>query len=459
MCIIGHSVQPVLRWLVICVSLALFVCAWYFCAPEVPVEDDYDAILNYLVHPASERWRHILDLHNEHRIGTTRLIAEAVTWLNGSFNFRGCILVGNIIMVALAFLWYKKFRDLNQDIAGLVIFILSLSLLHWANQLSALCSVQNILAVLLPFAALLVLERNTPASLSCSVAFAVLATFTSGSGVFIWPALILAEMKSRRRKLALIVLGITALTALGLYFSLPNTRPPQVIKDVAQADEILLAKTTVMGYTIEITPMFIVRHIAYAANYFLACVGGVVVIPWLNVVVGLLFTGVAAWIVFTFKKTKNAAMLGFLFYLLACCASCGVFRAASFMADVPSRYQIVCVSLFATLLYLLLERQRFSHCIGKATATLLLPLTATLMVAYFAYAFPILKTRTMAFTQNMLLWPESARGLQYYPEEKRLHAADILKRCQEQGIYAPRATQHGGERPPPAPIPEIQPIF
>ena len=192
---------------------------------------------------------------------------------------------------------------------------------------------------------------------------------------------------------------------------------------------------------------------------FLDSVGGVAVIPWLNVIVGMVFIGIAGWLVLTYKKTKCAAMLGMLFYLLACCASCGVFRAASFMADIPSRYQIVCVALFATLLYLVLERKVLSDVHQQKFSKVLLIAALTMSTAYFVYAFPILRNRALTFEGNMLLWPKSTQGLQYYPEEKRPYAAEILSRGQDRGIYIPPAADRSKMKPPEEPIPEKQPLF
>lgn len=451
--------NPATRWLAMFFVLALFFSAWHFCAASVPFEDDYDAILAYLSHPGAERWRHLLDLHNEHRIGTTRIIAELIVFIKGSFDFRICIFIGNLFMVALATLWYRKFRYLGQTAAGIMVFTLSLSLVHWANQFSALCSIQNILAVLLPLLALLSLDRKSPAAICISMALAVLATYTSGSGVLVWPAMFMAELLFRRRRNVLIILTITAIIAAGTYFTLPNPRPPQVVKDVAAPDELLLAKTTVMGYAIEITPMFIIRHIAFAANYFLACVGGVVPIPWANVAIGLLFTVTSGWILLTFRRTQTPAFLGFLLYLLACCASCGVFRAASFMAEIPSRYQIVCTSLFATLLYLVLERKTSLAKMLTRIMPYAFCLVLLLSTAYYVYAFPILRTHANDLETNTFMWPKTCAGLQYYPDERRPHAAAIMKQVAEKGVYDPVKFQPKGFVPPVDPIPPQLPVF
>lgn len=430
-------------------ALALFVAAWYWCAPAVPVDDDYDAILRYLVYPAPERWRHILDLHNEHRIGTVRVLAEGLTALLGRFDFRVFIALGNVFMVALAALWYVRFARLRAVHAGAVVVLALLSLLHWANQFNALCAVQNVLAVLLPFVALMALERAGRTALAGTLAAAVLATFTSGSGVLVWPALLFAEWQTRRRAHVLAVLALAAVCVLGVYFALGDTRPPQVVRDVAQPDETLLARTTVMGYTVEVTPMFIVRHLAYATVYFFACAGGIVPVAWLNVAAGVVLVAAAAGLVFTRWHTRVPAMIGMTAYLLACCASCGIFRAAEFTADVPSRYRIVSVSLFAAVLYLVCAQAatadwrarggRLVQGLAVYGGRITLVLVALGTCAYFISAFPALKARAAAFDADMRAWPAREDAI-HYPADRRAHAAAILRESIARGIYTPPAS-------------------
>ena len=453
-----HSVPVGIRWLVIAGFVTLFAAAWMFLTSNIPWEDDYDAILKYLVLPPNERWKHLLDLHNEHRIATTRLIVESIFAICGQINFRVCMLIGNGFMLLLAAIWYRKFRKIGHEWAGLAIFTLSLSLLHWANQLNALCANQNILAVLLPFLALLTAERAERRFFAASMGLAVLSTFTSGSGMFVWPALFLSECAGSRRKTRLALISAIALLVVAFYFSLPNANPPQIVKDVAQPGETILAKTTVMGYTIEVTPMFILRHIAFATNYFFACVGGVVVMPWLNVVTGIALCITATYLTATFQRIKSRAVWGLMVYLLGSCASCGIFRAASFTADVPSRYQVVCVSLLAAILYLVLERLPSAGRPIRLERYLCL-VSVVASISYFVYAAPILHTRAEIHRRNILLWPKSDMGLRYFPNEKKAHASEILKKSVKRGVYSPLNASYHEEPPPSAPLSDITPRF
>ena len=72
--------------LLFCPALLMTGC-WLFLTVNVPYWDDYRAFIQYLSDPWPARWAHLFDFHNEHRIVTTRLIADALAAINGgSFN-------------------------------------------------------------------------------------------------------------------------------------------------------------------------------------------------------------------------------------------------------------------------------------------------------------------------------------------------------------------------------------
>ncbi len=443
------------RWLVISGAIALFIAAFFLFTANVPWADDYDAILKYAAIPDGERWKHVLDLHNEHRIATTRLVAELLQALTGHVNLQACTAIGNVFMIILATIWYRKFKSIGHEWTGLAMFAALLSLVHWSNQLNALCSNSNVNAILLPFLALL-LEREQGWKFACAMLIAAAATFTSGSGVFVWPALIVVEWMGRRDKKRMAAILMLAVIIAGAYFMLPNDHAPTVVHDVAKPGETVLAKTTIMGYTVELTPMFIVRHVGYAANYFLACVGGIVIVPWLNVALGAVMCAILAWQAITYRKIKCPAVFGLALCLLGACASCGVFRAGSFNAYLPSRYQIVCVSLFACVAYLVLERQQDSPRTRRWEAALC-AVACIASISWFIYDAPTLRTRAENMRRNILMWPASNMGLAY-PEDRLPHASHILGEACRAKVYVPSDLAKDGEVAPtdalPMPIPE-----
>ncbi len=70
-------------------------------AVNVPYWDDYDAIVRYLGWPFAERMQHLFDFHNEHRIVTVRLFLESMVAVTGKVNFKACMILGSMQLVAI----------------------------------------------------------------------------------------------------------------------------------------------------------------------------------------------------------------------------------------------------------------------------------------------------------------------------------------------------------------------
>src|SRR5574344_1313708 len=93
--------------------LTLFIMlTWY--AVNVPYWDDY-AVLNYLNHPFPSRWGHLFDFHSEHRIAGPRLMFDLVmAFSGGHFNFKVCMVAGNLILLGLALIFFMRFHGLGR---------------------------------------------------------------------------------------------------------------------------------------------------------------------------------------------------------------------------------------------------------------------------------------------------------------------------------------------------------
>ena len=106
-----HSYGKAFRAILISCPIILFIGVWLFLTVNVPYWDDYSAFIKYFSEPWPARWAHLFDFHNEHRIVTTRLLADALVALNGgAFNFRAMMAVGNLIQLAYACAWLFLFR-------------------------------------------------------------------------------------------------------------------------------------------------------------------------------------------------------------------------------------------------------------------------------------------------------------------------------------------------------------
>ena len=429
----------------------IFLGCWLLLTVNVPYWDDYAALVKYLAAPWPDRWHHLLEFHNEHRIVTTRLVADALVALNGGiFNFRAMMAVGNLIQLAYAVAWVCVFRKSRLGIAAsLPVLWLLLSFIHYENSCWALCSVQNVVVVALTFAACLLFAKRGKSR----VAFAgarlcgVAATFSSGGGLLVWPSLLamefaypLTEAGSWRSGLADIahhakssaarfsLLAIVAAAAIcGYLHGFPGGTTAQVAGAAAR--------------------------VANGALFFVAFLGGIVPLYPAALVLGFALLPFLVFIVARYPKIRHPEVFWFLAAEIATMLSASVFRSADPHAAVSSRYCIVSCSAFASILFLGLELAPLPNKLAKrglvaATVGVILYTTAFLVVGA-----PLFAQRNELMRHNILTWPTHLEGLRSgAPEED----SEYLQKCVERGVYNPASVLKPGETRPERPEPWLR---
>ena len=425
---------------------AFVLLCWALLSVNIPDLDDFDAILKHLAAPLSDRLVDMFAPHNEHRIALTKLTADAILAVNGIFSFRWMILCGNLLLIAYGFLWLKIFRAGRRHLApiGIGILWLMLSLAHRENMLWAMTSIQNVAVMLFALLSLVLGMGAGPFRLAATVSCATIATFSSGGGVFIWPCLLMCEWFGERRRGNLVTILVAAIAMVLLFaFVLPSaTTPPHVVQDAPKPGETILASTTIMNFSVQLTPMFIVRHIGYAASLFISLMGGAATFPWACLALGILVVALMTPIAADFRRHAGDPVFCFLVFLIANAIPCAVFRAVEFMPSVPSRYCIVSVSILAATLYLTkieMPARRIAVCL--------------ICFAVFcnAWWFGKMAERADNLRRNFLMWPEDVTGLAY-PADRLNSANQILSECVRRGIYMPPKAKPG-EKAPSHPLP------
>lgn len=172
---------------------------------------DYWAFFFDLIYARGEfAWSLVWNIHNEHRL----VLPKLIFYLDYSWNqARGTLPVAISLLssagTALLLARYPKPRPWWQT--GLLIAIL-LGAGQLENSIIPF-QVQMPLAIFFATAAFVFVDR-----LSLSIASALLATFSFGAGVFVWPILCLHHLLLRRWKALAATAGIAALT-LAIYFA------------------------------------------------------------------------------------------------------------------------------------------------------------------------------------------------------------------------------------------------
>ena len=436
--------------LVACPVVILGGC-WLFLTVNVPYWDDYAAFIKYFAEPWPDRWTHLFDFHNEHRIVTTRLIADVLVVLNGGvFNFRAMMAVGNSIQLAYAIGWLLAFRKSPYGVwAGIPVFWLLTSFLHYENTCWALTSVQNVIVVALAFAACQAFARRDEGLqlMALALVCAVGATYSSGGGMLIWPCLIAMEActpftnkghwsvgcraildhaaSSWKR---LVILILIAGLAIGFY-----------LHGFAPAE-----KSTAVGFA---------THIANGTLFTLAFLGGIVPVYPAALVLGMILFPVLVYLICRYPKIKSPGIFWFTMVEFGTMLTAAFFRSEDPHAAVSSRYCIVSCSVFAGLLFLALEqipipKQLAQWGIRLTTVGVILYTTAFLVLGV-----PLFAARNELMRRNILTWPSHLEGLRSNaPETDNKY----LRKCVERGIYDPDSVLKTGEIRPEKPEPWLR---
>ena len=429
----------------------IIVGCWLFLTVNVPYWDDYSAFIKYLAEPWPDRCAHLFDFHNEHRIVTTRLIADALVVLNGGvFNFRAMMAAGNLIQLAYAVGWMMVFKKSAYRFwAGLPTFWLLTSFLHYENTCWALTSVQNVIVIALTFAACQAFAnrhrgtRYTTLAVCCAIG----ATYSSGGGMLIWPCLLAMEicvpfthegrwtvglralwnnaMASWKR---LAVLIFAAALSVGVYFNGFTTSGGE----------------TAAGFT---------TRIANGVLFTFAFLGGIVPVYAAALLVGTILLPILVYLIYRYPKIKTPGIFWFTMAEFGTMLTAAFFRSEDPHAAVSSRYCIVSCSVFAGIFFLFLEQAVMSKRlaqwgIGLTTVGVIMYTTAFLVLGA-----PLFAARNELMRRNILTWPSSIEGLRSNTPETD---NEYLRKCVERGVYNPVSVLKPGETPPERPDPWLK---
>ena len=209
---------------------------WYLFfkyALDAPLWDDF-ALIDFIlkIHARTNTLGQNLSLffaqHNAHRIVYDRLMFYCVYELTGKINFKILMFIGNLSLMGILYYFYKSLSvsRLSAWIFVPIPFLL-LSLQGHENTFWAMASLQNYGVLCWVMASLYYLTINK--KLALSIFFAVLATFTSGNGLFVFGLGILALWLQNRPKQTFLAWGISAVASISLYFWQYSRLPQEVL--------------------------------------------------------------------------------------------------------------------------------------------------------------------------------------------------------------------------------------
>jgi hypothetical protein len=324
------------RWAAALATFGVLLPIVAFCAvcvrflSPLPVSDDYDAVLFYLVHlhalptHLAQLGAVLFHQHNEYKPIWSNLVIALQYAVAGHVNFIVLSLLGDLQVFLLAWLFWKAFAPHEVKGTGrLVLFVPVALVIFGANYGETLNwpmpGLQNLGVVAFALLALWLLFRPGRLALVCSCIGLALAIAASGNGFFVYAAgacLLLLQ----RRWSAFAAWSATVALAAAVYFTHYAVRHPQPL--VAHSSRLML-------------PVFILS--------FLGSFGGVnlPVVRYTSVLCGACIAAVVYLAVRRRYDNSNPAVSAFAIFLLITALGVSVTRGSQgYIQSLSSRYKI-----------------------------------------------------------------------------------------------------------------------
>ena len=193
-------------------------------AVNVPRQDDYDAILGFLIQykqtPGDDKLALLFGQHNEHRIFSSRLVYALYYQLTGSINFRHLIFIDAVWLVGLFLVMAGFIRRIVPQQWPIGVLVLSMCLFdlnNYENMNFAMAGMQNFAILLLFSGAMWGYGTQKTGGIAIGALLQAMAVFSSGNGLLGAFFLVLYTILMRH-KAGIITSVAVSVIAISLYY-------------------------------------------------------------------------------------------------------------------------------------------------------------------------------------------------------------------------------------------------
>lgn len=172
-----------------------------------------------------DRWHRLTELFPEHRLVFSRSVILLFYKLFGKVNLTWLMIIANLCWVACAFIFYRAFRKTSFSLWYFVpVTWLWFNIQSYENMFWGVSSLCNFGVLLFSFAALYIASFR-PHQYIFALLSSVLATFTYGNGLLVFPVIGLLSWLAGRKKAFVATILVMAIIAV-IYFIdfTPNTK-------------------------------------------------------------------------------------------------------------------------------------------------------------------------------------------------------------------------------------------
>ncbi len=198
---------PSITWLLILLPVAGFFAYFFTLRYDIPWFDEYENIPFFLQQfldagSFQERMAALLRPNNEHRVVYARLVVFGQYLLTGGISYSGLMLWGNLGLVVILILLYSTIRRLGLPAAYLLpVPLMLFSAQNYLLTFTAIYTLQYLAIIMLVMVTFFLLAQDgtrlsgsltrpkeRPVYFGLALVMGVLATFSMGNGILLWPA-------------------------------------------------------------------------------------------------------------------------------------------------------------------------------------------------------------------------------------------------------------------------------
>ncbi len=219
-----NSGVSILGYLAIVLPLAIYFIAVFHYAVNIPFWDEFDAALDWLLKfneaGIGDKARLLIRQHGEHRIFSYYAMVLINYLMMGEINFRFMTIAGNLAIIILIILLYYFLPAEKRNMLFFipVVLLLTPPMGHITDM--SLMTMNGVVQYVLIMASLWFLNKSQHRFFILAVILAIAATFSFGSGLFVFIAgyiILFLEKPMRRNKIA--VWSLFAVISVLSYFS------------------------------------------------------------------------------------------------------------------------------------------------------------------------------------------------------------------------------------------------
>ncbi len=193
-------------------------------AVNIPGQDDYDAILQFLVNfkvsSLGDKAALLFQQHNEHRILSSRIVYVIYYCVFGDINFRSLIFIADTQLVLTFFIAMSFIKTLLPDnwfLPALVLSVCLFDINNWENANFAMAGMQNYGIIFLCSLSIWLYSRDKKTFVALAMLCQAICMFSSGNGIMA-SAFVAAYSILRKDRLKSVCSTVTFLISAPLYF-------------------------------------------------------------------------------------------------------------------------------------------------------------------------------------------------------------------------------------------------